>query len=256
MKLNISKEMLRILLHPNLRQQIFYVTLAVFAMMNFNLTLFVIAVVFGWFGLGCVISTIYHRQVCHKAFEYRNKYVEWLSYVLIIMTGQGSPKGWAAIHRVHHTAPDTPHDPQSLYIQGRLRTWFSWFYLENEVKHKFTTDIVKHKGQMFLDKYYYRIFLVYAIALYLIDPIFCYYFAGVAPIMGYIGLGKLNTGGHLDLTEKDGVKACLMPWPWPWLLMGEGYHKDHHTNPRKLRFGKYDLGYLFALVLAKPGSYV
>ena len=72
------------------------------------------------------ITAFYHRYFAHRAFR-ASRAATLAMAVLGCTAGQRGPLWWAAHHRVHHQASDTPDDPHSPRHRGR---WFShtlWF---------------------------------------------------------------------------------------------------------------------------------
>ena len=74
----------------------------------------------------------------------------------------------------------------------------------------------------------------WAIAVY-ISPEFFVGYALVPFILARVGFGLLNTVGHSE------IAASNKPW-LNFILAGEGYHRVHHTDSRKIRLHKYDTG--------------
>jgi len=80
----------------------------------------------GWImieGLG--VAVILHRYVSHRAVELRpglKPIMLWISCLSL----QGSPLGWAAVHRgSHHRYSDTDKDAHSP-IKGKWYAWHAW----------------------------------------------------------------------------------------------------------------------------------
>mgnify|MGYP003348402358 FL=1 len=80
---------------------------------------------FGWIlieGLGVAVTL--HRYVSHKAFVARKglkPVLLWLSCLSL----QGSPLGWAAIHRgSHHRYSDTDRDAHT----PKKGFWYAWHF--------------------------------------------------------------------------------------------------------------------------------
>jgi fatty-acid desaturase len=220
--------------------------LTLFSLLYFNVTLFAIAFIVGWI-LSGFVGVLYHRKVSHRAFEYKNKFAEYICYVIMILTGQGSPLGWAAVHRIHHAKTDTLEDPQSPHSVGRIKTFTSWYKLQ-DFDSNIVSDISKDSKLIFLHNYYNRLFLIYIVLLLAINPVWCLYFAGVSVTVCAMFVGIVNTFGHDDYTNASGTMACNMPLSF--LYWGEGYHKTHHLNPRLTNLGNIDLGYYLIKIIA------
>ena len=231
--------------------KVLMILLAIISMLNFHAGLCVIAIVLGWFMSGIVVSVLLHRKISHRLFEFKNNITKWFFYTLLLMSGHATPIGWGGIHRIHHSKTDTSYDPQSPHSVGRFRTFFSLYRLKNENPRQMI-DLLKDKDLVFIHKYYGHIFGLYALILFLINPLYCFYFAGLAPTVCLLLPGFINTFAHDDYQLEyntmaknfSGIIMTIIFW-------GENLHKEHHRDPTNVRYHKYDIGYLFIKVLGK-----
>jgi stearoyl-CoA desaturase (delta-9 desaturase) len=229
--------------------KVFCFALSILCMFYFDITLFILSVLFGWILSGTAVSALYHRKISHRSFEYKNKVAEYFSYFLMLISGQGTPLGWAIIHRTHHAKTDTLQDPQSPHSVGKFKTLISWYHI-NDVNPKIIIDILRDKKLMMLHNHYNKMFVSYTLILFLINPLFCLYFAGLSVTVCALFLGIVNTFGHSDLTNQDGTYASNIALPW--ILWGEENHKDHHTNPSSFKISKTDWGSMFIRLIGNP----
>jgi stearoyl-CoA desaturase (delta-9 desaturase) len=234
-------------------QQLKVVTffLTILCFFYFDPWLFVFGSVFGWVLSGIAVSALYHRKVSHRAFEYKNTISEYFCYLLMVMSGQGTPLGWAVIHRTHHAKTDTAEDPQSPHSVGKFRTLISWYTINN-VNPKLVMDVLRDKKLMFLHNHYNKLFALYALILTAFDPVWALYFAGLSVTVCALFLGIVNTYGHSDPYMTDGTYAKNIKFYG--LLWGEGQHKDHHKTPSAVRMGTNDYCYWFIKLVSKPKS--
>ncbi len=142
----------------------------------FDPILFLSGIFLGWVLSGIAVSALYHRKISHRAFEYKNKFSEYVCYLLMIMSGQGTPLGWAIIHRTHHSKTDTAEDPQSPFSVGKFKTLISWYKIDN-VNPKLVIDVLRDKNLMFLHNHYNKFFAFNSLVLFLINPLWLLYFA-------------------------------------------------------------------------------
>lgn len=215
----------------------------------FDPTLFIAGTLLGWVLSGVAVSALYHRKISHRAFEYKNKLAEYFCYLLMIMSGQGTPLGWAMIHRTHHAKTDTNEDPQSPFSVGKFRTLISWYSIDN-VNPKLVMDVLRDKKLMFLHNHYNKIFTVYVLVLFAVNPLWVLYFAGLSVTVCALFLGIVNTWGHSDLTKTSDTFAKNIKFFG--LLWGEGTHKDHHIRPSDVRFNQWDYCWWFIKLISKP----
>lgn len=227
----------------------FVLTIASF--FYFNFVLFLTSVFVGWLLSGIAVSALYHRKISHRAFEYKNKFWEYVCYSLMVMSGQGTPLGWAIIHRTHHAKTDTAEDPQSPHSVGKFRTLISWYKIDN-VNPKLVMDVLRNKKLMFLHNHYNKLFAFYVLILLTIDPLWTLYFAGLSVTVCAFFLGIVNTYGHNDLHKTDGTYAKNIKFFG--LLWGEETHKDHHTAPSTVCINSRDYCYWFIKLVGKVKS--
>lgn len=214
----------------------------------FDPVLFVSGLILGWVLSGIAVSALYHRKISHRAFEYRNKFSEYFCYLLMIISGQGTPLGWAIIHRTHHSKTDTKEDPQSPFSVGKFRTLISWYSVDN-VNPRLVMDVLRDKKLMFLHNHYNKLFAVYSLVLFLINPLWLLYFAGLSVTVCAFFLGIVNTWGHSDHLRTNDTYAKNISFLG--LLWGEGTHKDHHLTPSLAKFNNNDYCYWFIKLVGK-----
>lgn len=215
---------------------------------HFDIWLFITAVIYGWIISGITVAVILHRQLSHRLFEFKNRFVKLLCYGLLIIAGHGSPIGWAAVHRVHHSKTDTEEDYQSPHSVGRLKTMFSWYWLKVP-RPKQMIDLLKDKDLLFVHQYHKIIFTSFVIILYMINPLLAFYFGGLGPFVCLLLPGLVNTFGHDDYSKEGGTMAKDLPFTL--LFWGENKHKQHHLDANSIRLAKYDLAYFFIKLIRK-----
>jgi stearoyl-CoA desaturase (delta-9 desaturase) len=214
----------------------------------FDIYQFLSALILGWILSGLAVSVILHRQISHRQFEYKNNFYKFLSYVLIVISGQGSPVGWAAVHREHHANSDQDDDPQNVEIIGQWRTMMSWFHLK-KTNHRQLVDILRNKELMFLHNHTGKLFLVYSIMVWILFPTQALTITALVPLMCGLWVGYINTVAHNDIELIYGIKANnIRPRTIFW---GESYHKNHHISSSSSRMGPYDLGYYVITFISK-----
>ena len=190
-----------------------------------------------------VVSSGYHRYFAHRAFKTHSFYEHWVLF-LGTLTGSGPLLGWVGVHRQHHNHTDTEDDPHSPRHQGFMPVLTSTFKVK-AIRHRVIKDLLRNKHVM----WYYRNHMIIrcstALACFVLlsFPMFLVVF--ISPIIySYIGFGSINA-----LCHRNGKVVNLM---WINLLAaGEGYHKNHHENPRSWKLGAYDPSALFIKLIKK-----
>ena len=190
--------------------------------------------------LQCIGSSMtYHRLVCHRSWEAPTWF--WiLGNIIGTLQGKGSALGYSAIHLVHHRESDTDKDPHSPHIKG-------WLFvqllpsMETVDVNNFIKYYIKHpkyKLLLWFHRNHWYIHFVYAITLILIYPFGLLSLYLVPAAMSYIAGGLVNNLGHIqgyrNFETKDLSKNNLIAG---YLSCGEGWHNNHHADPKNYRFG-------------------
>jgi fatty-acid desaturase len=212
--------------------------------------------VFGGFG----ITLCYHRLLTHRGLVCP----KWLEYgfaVLGMCSMQDTPARWVAVHRFHHEHADQredPHSPLVNFFWGHI----GWMLVENRglgrlgIYHRYSKDILR-------DPFYRLVERTYVYATIVIASWAGYFLAGFAAgiLSGTAVAGAVQFGASL-LVWGVFVRAILA-WHVTWLVNsathrwgyrtyetdddsrnnwvvailtgGEGWHNNHHADPRSAR---------------------
>ena len=178
-------------------------------------------------------SILLHRYYCHKQFEIP-AWFEVVGLFLLSITYIKSPIGWIAAHRMHHAYSDTENDPHSWQHKGKW-TVLTTTWTIPRIPKKFAKDLYQNKKLVFLHKYYLWILLAQHGISFAISPYVWLAYAGMPFICASIGYGLLNTFGHAEFGGSNRAWLNL-------LTAGEGFHKEHHDNWKRVRLHKWDTG--------------
>ncbi len=189
--------------------------------------------IFVYFLNGCLGMTMtYHRLLSHKSWNCP-KWLEYLFSLFAAIGMTGSAISWVSIHRKHHRFNDTERDPHSPKYKGFF--WVHFLSMFATVDPRYTVDLLRQPFYVWQHKHYFTINIVYAIALYLIDP-FALIYAWLVPSM------LLWNGGSTIVSISHRQGGPFNDLLLAFVIWGEGYHKNHHDKASMKRFGKYDLG--------------
>jgi stearoyl-CoA desaturase (delta-9 desaturase) len=211
-----------------------------------------------------------HRYAAHRAFT-MSKFWERFFFVFSYIT-QGSsymsPKAYGIMHRMHHAFTDTENDPHSpsydrnfFAMMWRTRNEYHGILKENvEIEDRFTKRLPEWRwfdnwGNFWLSRLMWvAAYIVFYIAFapsawwYLLIPIHI----AMGPIHGVIinwfahKYGETNFA--TDNTSKNLFKVDV-------LMLGEGYHNNHHKFPSNTNFaakkGEFDFCYPVIRLLNK-----
>lgn len=191
-------------------------------------------------------SILLHRYYCHKQFQVP-VWFEIIGLSMLMIAVIRSPIGWIASHRMHHAHSDTEKDPHSWKHIGWWKVLTTTWDIPR-IPTKYAKDLYENPRLVFCHKHWFKIVVLVWIVSLIISPKFFVAFALMPFIHAKIGFGLLNTIGH----KHDG--GSNVAW-LNLLIAGEGYHKEHHKNFRKIRLHKYDSGGWIAQQLLKIGVF-
>ena len=212
---------------------------------------------FGMFG----ITIGYHRLLTHKGFTCP----KWLEHTLATMgmfNLQDSPARWVAIHRAHHRHCDEQRDPHSPLVN------FFWGHVGWVVcRHKDlnrTIRYAKYVPDLLRDPFYMRfermgaflvVYVIHALVIVGAGAAFGYYVGGADEALRYAaswavwgiavrtvfvlnGTWAVNSLAHMfGYRNYDTPDVSTNNWLVALLAHGEGWHNNHHADPRSAAHG-------------------
>jgi fatty-acid desaturase len=176
-------------------------------------------------------SILLHRHYCHRQFDVP-VWFETVGLAMLMIACIRTPIGWIASHRMHHVHSDGPNDPHAAKHVGYWKVLFTTWKIQR-ISPKFARDLFNNPRLVFCHKHWLKMLIIVNIISVLINPYFWVAFCVVPFIFAKIGFGLLNTVGH----KIDG--GADVPW-LNFFIAGEGYHRQHHNNFRKVRLHKWD----------------
>lgn len=216
------------------------------------------------------ISVLYHRGLTHGAVElhpFTRKFVvatgNWVTGI--------DPKGWSAMHRLHHAASDTEADPHSPRFHNVFALMLVQLHSYNRMLSKlirrdpetmrtvkdldFEVSWLNRRGLWALP-YLLHASVGVVLGLTVGWWLGAAYFFGMMthPIQGWlVNAFAHKYGGRNFETPDDSRNNSLVAW----LVFGEGYQNNHHHSPRSANFAmrgrEVDLGYTMVLAAQKLG---
>lgn len=211
---------------------------------------------FRWLGFSCAVHRYFAHRVCRTS--------RWFQFVLGVwgtLTMARSPIKFASGHRHHHLYSDKKGDLHSPRHGGVVGAYIGWVvskrYDENLLGH--VGDLLRYPELVWLNRLYFLPNLALFYLLYLAGSSVAVTYGGLVSVIvtwhmafsatvlfHYIGRPSYLTGDE----SKNSVIFGL-------LMCGEGWHNNHHANPRSARLGhewwQLDLGYLVFCGLEKVG---
>ena len=185
---------------------------------------------------GFGISIGYHRYLTHNSFILKNEKLKWLLLWFGCLAGTGSPIGWVAVHRQHHKHSDNENDPHSPIQIGLKSLITSYKYVWNPWSVKELLNNHIHRN---IHDYYFLLLFSWLFLAYTIDINLAIY-GVILPTTIAIWVSTISN----YLNHKFGYKSHSTDdnsrnlWFTAILTFGEGWHNNHHAEPKKYRFGK------------------
>lgn len=218
-------------------------------------------------GLG--VNLGYHRVLSHRAL----RVPVWLERILItIGAPAGTPLQWAGNHRFHHGHADKPTDPHSPHHGGMLHAHVGWYLgtskplvcilyslagplrllIDAWLRPRTNQEYNYLAPDVAADPYYSLISrpLPYALLLHVhaIIAVGIAYWAwgSLGLLLAWVTFVILYNLGdavdsvlhvHGDLPPGQGDDQARNHRLFGWLILGEGWHANHHRYPWSARHG-------------------
>jgi stearoyl-CoA desaturase (delta-9 desaturase) len=237
--------------------------LAVAALFTFSWQNLIAAAVTWWIAGSWGIGMGYHRLLTHRGFK-APKFVEYFLTFCGTLGLQSGAINWVTTHRIHHAFTETDKDPHSPR-DGTYWAHMGWIFRgtaqnqDEATQWRYAPDLMKDKVHIFLSKYYYVTPILAGIILFAIGG-FSMVLWGVflRQVIGWHSTWLVNSATHLwgtrrfethDDSRNNGLIAAV--------TFGEGWHNNHHANPRSAKHGlawyEFDANWLQIKALEKIG---
>jgi stearoyl-CoA desaturase (delta-9 desaturase) len=280
-------------LDPKSPQRVNLRALAVVTLFHLLALLGCVPWLFSWSGLAWAVAGLYlfgtlginigyHRLLTHRGF----RCPRWLEHGLSVLGAccwQGSPMSWVAVHRMHHQHSDEPADPHS----PRASFFWShmgWFLIYDPALYNLST-YDRYARDLFQDRFFKQ--LERPQVWRNVQRAQWAVFVGLGALAGGLATGSLlgalqlaaswlvwgvfvrtvavwhitwsvNSATHLwGYRTFDTRDDSRNNWLVGLLSNGEGWHNNHHAQPRcaahGLRWWELDVSYLTIRLLERIG---
>jgi len=228
------------------------------------------------------INVCYHRLLTHRGFRCP-KWLEYSFAILGVCCMQDAPARWVAVHRRHHQHADEQADPHSPLV-GLFWGHMGWLFFRNQelnrlgIYERYARDLLRERFYKCLER------PIWQVSIILISWA-VFFYGGV--------IAALNSGSALSEAVQFGLSLLIwgvfvrtvVVWHQTWavnsithrwgyrnyatdessrnnfvvaiLTNGEGWHNNHHADPRSVRHGhrwwELDVTYLTIRFLAMAG---
>jgi stearoyl-CoA desaturase (delta-9 desaturase) len=233
--------------------------------------LFIIIFIVAHWYLSLFAQTFFqHRYAAHRAFTMSRFWEKTFFVFSYIAQGSSylSPKAYGIMHRMHHAFTDTEQDPHSPSHDKNIfammwrtkKIYLAIFNGTYPVEQRFTKNVPEWNWfDRWASSWLSRILWI-AIYTYLyVELAPSVWFLLILPLhiaMGPIHGMIINWFAHKYGTvsyETDNTSKNL--FKLDWLMLGEGYHNNHHIFPSRTNFaaqrGEFDFCYPFIRLFSR-----
>ncbi len=247
---------------------------------------------FSWWGLlflpiGNYIFTSmgigagYHRLLTHRGFDCPL----WFEYTLAtlgVCSFQDSPARWVLVHRVHHQHSDHQPDPHTPRVSG-FWSHMGWLFIDNKdlstaaAYDRYCRDLMRDKYYMWLQRgmNWVIVYAVHALAFLVAGFGLAFIFASpegrtqfavqfffwtviMRTIYTWHVTWAINSAAHMwGYRNYETREDSRNNWLFAILTNGEGWHNNHHADPRSAQHGhrwwEFDFTYITLNALEKVG---
>ncbi|MCB9742585.1 MAG: acyl-CoA desaturase [Alphaproteobacteria bacterium] len=186
------------------------------------------------------VTAGYHRYFAHRSFK-TSRAGQLALALLAMSSGHRGVLWWAWHHRHHHRTSDTPEDFHSPRLQGFWRAHLTW-WMEERCRHadlRQVRDLARYPELRWLERLELLPVLALAGACWALGGWgtfvvgFCWSTVGV-----WHAVFSINSLAHVFGTQDfdtgdDSRNNRLLGW----LLLGEGWHNNHHRFPSSAHLG-------------------
>lgn len=194
----------------------------------------------------------HHRYAAHRMFTMSRgmeKFFFWLSW-LFQGSSYLSPYSYGILHRQHHAFADTENDPHSPKYSKNLfhmmwltkKRYEGIFSETTKVDPRFLGNLPKWKAfDKFADSWFNRIFWgTFYVAFYAIFATswWMWLLLPIQFVMGPFHGAIINWFAHKIGYRSNKVNdTSTNLLAFDFLMLGEGYHNNHHSHPERANFG-------------------
>lgn len=184
------------------------------------------------------VSTVYHKIYAHRSFEVKDSLIPFLYFFTLLgmLSGQGSPLSYAAVHRSYHhpNADLNGFDPHSPNVNSFWHAYYGWHFKMFNYNFRGIKDLIANRFLSFCHKYYYQFFVVFHLLAALVS--FKYLVLCVVwPALFHVHqMNILNSFSHkkwFGYRNFESYDKSVNNLVFGILTWGTGFHNNHHALP-------------------------
>lgn len=221
-----------------------------------------------WLFVGNLIFTSigigggYHRLLTHRGFECP-KWFEYTLATLGVCSFQDSPARWVLVHRVHHQHSDHQNDPHTPNVTA-FWSHMGWLFIDNRslstasAYDKYTRDLMRDPYYRWLQKGFnwVWVYVIHAVVFAVggfaaglvtgMNFVDAYWLSVQVVLWGVVMrtiwtwhvTWAINSAAHMwGYRNYETREDSRNNWLFAILTNGEGWHNNHHADPRSARHG-------------------
>lgn len=216
---------------------------ALAAVFFFTWKALLLSIVMWWVAGSLGIGMGYHRLLTHRGYK-TAKILEYFMTVCGTLAFEGGPIAWVATHRVHHQNTDKDGDPHSPR-DGGFWAHMGWI-ITGRAMHRDRSELLPYVPDLRKDKFHLWISNWHVVPTVLVAVVF-YAIGGwpwvfwgvfVRTVMSLHFTWLVNSATHMWGTQRFDTGDTSKNSFWvAFLTFGEGWHNNHHAQPRSARHG-------------------
>jgi stearoyl-CoA desaturase (delta-9 desaturase) len=204
-------------------------------------------------GLGIAVG--YHRVFAHKTHTLP-VWKENLLLFLATFAGQGGSIFWVALHRgYHHPHTDTKKDIHSPVAYSKFTAFVGWYLKITEadvsISLKYAVDLLRKKNHVWFHNHHIKILWGIPLLVALFDWKLALTGFWLVTMIGSLQDNLVNLFGHYKATigyrNFDTNDNSQNNFILGFLAWGQGWHNNHHYDPKSFDFGKSVSGKWFEI---------
>jgi stearoyl-CoA desaturase (delta-9 desaturase) len=228
------------------------------------------------------IGAGYHRLLTHQGFECP-KWFEYTLALLGVCSFQDSPARWVLVHRVHHQYSDQQPDPHTPRVSA-FWAHVGWLFVDNRelstaaAYDRYARDVIRDPLYLWLQKglNWVWVYAAHAVLIFALGLILGLIFTGTWSGMLRTGAQffmwgvvmrtiytwhvtwGINSAAHIwGYRSYETREDSTNNWLFALLTNGEGWHNNHHADPRSAQHGhrwwEFDVTYRSLRLFEKIG---
>lgn len=199
------------------------------------------------------ITAFYHRCFSHRAFRV-SRAVQFAGAALGAAAAQRGPLWWVAHHRAHHRYTDRPGDPHSPVMDGFWYSHVRWIFDRENAGTDLARvrDLARYPELRFLDRFEHLVPGLTAGAMLALGVVLAHVSPGlgtsgpqlvvwgfvIPTVVLYHSTFSVNSLAHrFGRRRFDTPDASRNNWLISLVVLGEGWHNNHHRFPTSARHG-------------------